>query len=178
LRLDDVAHRVNQRFQEKQMQVKQWIALSAVALATGAAMADQPTDAVTRAQVAQDVISARAAGQLRPAGEAAEYSAPSSQTSSLTRAEVQREVLAARTSGELEAAGEASDFPRSMLAQNASTSTLTRAEVKAQTLEARAAGELMPAGEAVDGAEPQHMARIAVHGAPQVASSARFRAGE
>ena len=49
------------------MNVKKILALSALSLAAGAALADE--SALTRAQVADGVIEARAAGTLVPAGE-------------------------------------------------------------------------------------------------------------
>ena len=136
------------------MQFKQWAALSAVAFATGAVMAAEGADAsaaLTRAQVAQSVLQARAAGQLRPAGDAADFQrAPTLAAATVSRDQVRRDVIAARASGALEPAGEAAGFAPDRLAYT-TASVVTRADVKAQTLRARADGELAPAGEGVDG---------------------------
>lgn len=112
------------------MQVKQWMALGAVAFAAGTVMAAETP--LTRAQVAQSVIASRAAGQLRPTGDAADYQpSVSVVASTVTRDQVRRETLAAR------------------------------AAVKAETLRARADGELVPAGEGIDGVNSVHTARVA-----------------
>jgi hypothetical protein len=134
------------------MQVKQWFTLSAIALATGAALAGQPDGSapLTRAEVRQSVLAARAAGELQPAGEAEEYPRPEASTpSTLTRSQVRQEVLAARASGQLIPAGEGDEefFARS---ESNTGSLLTRADVKAATRQARDAGELIPAGEGDD----------------------------
>jgi len=134
------------------MQVKQWFTFSAIALATSAALAGQPDSGapLSRAEVKQSVLAARAAGDLLPAGEAADYSrAEPSTPSALTRGQVRREVLEARAAGQLIPAGDGEDefFARSEFNTG---SSLTRADVKAATRQARDAGELIPAGEGDD----------------------------
>ncbi len=140
------------------MHTKQLIALSALAFAASAVMAAP----LTRADVEQSVISARAAHQLRPAGDAADYTAPLQSKSSLTRAQVERDVTVARAAGQLQPAGEAGDEPYAWLATDTGT-RVSRASVKAETLRARANGELIPAGE---GAEEGTFARAATPAAP------------
>ncbi|MEP6872881.1 MAG: hypothetical protein ABI887_00800 [Burkholderiales bacterium] len=124
--------------------------LSALSLAAaGAFAAEALADSapLTRAQVVQSVIAARAASELRPAGDAADFqSAPVLTASTVTREQVQREIIAARDAGQLEPAGEA-ELARGWTPTPATTPTLTRAAVKAETRRASAAGELLPAGE-------------------------------
>lgn len=134
------------------MQAKQWFAISAIALATSAALADQPDSSapLTRAEVRQSVLAARAAGDLVPAGEAEDYPhAQTSTPSTLTRSQVREEVIEARAAGQLIPAGEGDDefFARS---EPNIASSLTRADVKTATRQARDAGELIPAGEGDD----------------------------
>jgi hypothetical protein len=95
------------------MQVKQLIALSALALAGTAVLADDITpepaptvSTLTRAEVKAEVQQARARGELRPAGEEDVVVAAPPQRSTLTRAAVKAEVLQARANGELIPAGE------------------------------------------------------------------------
>jgi hypothetical protein len=87
------------------MQVKQLIALSALAVAASAALADDPTpepkltvSTLTRAEVKGDVLQARARGELLAAGEE-ELVAAAPARSTLSRAAVKAEVLQARASG-------------------------------------------------------------------------------
>jgi hypothetical protein len=157
------------------MQVKQLFALTALALAAGAVLADQAAVPLTRAEVEQSVLAARAAGTLMPAGEG-DYpdnmhidAAPSGRT----RAQARAEVLQARAEGTLRHAGE--EDPEELMAydqKHPSTSLLTRAEVKAEVLQARADGELIPAGEGeYPGAEPAtQTARVAATPGQTVAS--------
>ncbi|MEO7337654.1 MAG: DUF4148 domain-containing protein [Caldimonas sp.] len=153
------------------MQVRSLIALSTLALAAGAAMAEQPYDAgasTTRQQVRQDVIDARANGQLRPAGEAYDglpARSVSATGSALARSAVRHDVIEARANGRLQPAGEAADGLLPWTSQ-AATSTLARADVKAETLHARAAGQLIPAGEDVDGLAQVRAATGATHKGP------------
>ena len=133
------------------MNAKQVVFTSVLALVAAGAMADDSarspastTSHLTRAEVRNDVLQARRAGHMPPAGEAYQGTEVSTGTP-LSRAEVKAELSAARRAGELMAAGDAypkqsSDYP--------GTSTLTRAEVKAEVVAARKAGEMMPAGEA------------------------------
>ena len=131
------------------MNVKKILALSALSLAAGAVLADE--SALTRAQVADGVIEARAAGTLVPAGERALPTYATATTSTVTREQVKAEasqVYAAkqRAIPEYEAAGNnatALDYAR----QVSAPSGITRAERKETTLAARAHGELMGAGE-------------------------------
>ena len=130
------------------MNLKQVIGLSALALAAGAAVADDGP--LTRAEVRNEVLAARGAGTLMPAGEASGGVYVTSGTS-VTRSQVKSEALQvdatkARSIHEFETAGnnlQALDYARAM----AAPSTVTRAQGKAATLAARSQGELMGAGE-------------------------------
>jgi len=147
------------------MRTKSILSLAAlIAVAGSAFAADLPSTSapLTREQVRESVIAARAAGQLRPAGEAYDGPAPydtAAGHSQVTRAEVRHEVAVARAAGELAPAGEAGDNVYALPAP--ATSTVSRAEVKAETLQARADGELIPAGEDVDGAAGTRTVRTA-----------------
>jgi hypothetical protein len=131
------------------MNVKQLFALTALALAAGTALADgAPGTPLTRAEVRQSVLDARANGTLRHAGEIApeemtpekmQLSAPST----TTRAQEKASVLEARADGKLVPAGEGSPADY----QVSPPSTLTRAQVRAEVLQARADGTLIPAGQ-------------------------------
>jgi hypothetical protein len=136
------------------MKVKQLFALSALALATSAVLAQQATDVpLTRAEVRQQVLDARANGTLRHAGETAPeemtpYKAQLAAPSTITRAQQNAIVLRARAAGQLAHAGSVAPEEEMEYAQaHPSTTTLTRAEVKEQVLEARADGTLIPAGQ-------------------------------
>jgi hypothetical protein len=132
------------------MNLKQVISLSALALAAGAAFADQGP--LTRAEVRNEVLAARADGTLLPAGQAEASAVAAPATSTLARAQVKseaRQVYAAKRQSihEFEVAGnnsQALDYARAMKAP----SSISRAEEKAVTLAARSQGELMGAGEA------------------------------
>lgn len=159
------------------MQVKQLFALSALALAASAALADQAAAGpLTRAEVEQSVLAARAAGTLIPAGEGdyPESTPIDGVPSSRTRAQARAEVLQARAEGTLRHAGE--EDPEELMAydqKHPSTSLLTRAQVKAEVLQARAEGELTPAGEGeYPGAEP---ARQIAHVAPTLGQNVASR---
>jgi hypothetical protein len=135
------------------MKAKQLLTLASLTLAAGAVLADDvPGVPLTRAQVAQSVLAARAAGTLSPAGPS--YDGPPARTvagtpSGLTRATTKAEVLRARTAGTLAHAGSVAPEEEMAYAQaHPSTSTLTRAEVNAEVLQARANDQLVPAGEA------------------------------
>ena len=131
------------------MNVKKILALSALSLAAGAALADE--SALTRDQVGDGVIEARAAGTLVPAGERALPIYATATTSTVTREQVKAEasqVYAAkqRATAEYESAANsvtALDYAR----QVSAPSGITRAERRETTLAARANGELMGAGE-------------------------------
>ena len=142
------------------MKVHQLFTVSVLSLAASVVMAGTPGDnaPLTRAQVSQSVIAARAAGQLTPAGEGERAFEPTKSTSTLTRSEMKREVIEARADGELRPAGEGAD--ETYLAKTATVSDLTRADVKAATLQARKAGELVPAGEG-PGEPAPHIAQAA-----------------
>jgi hypothetical protein len=132
------------------MNIKQLLVLSTLSVAAAAALADT-TAPLTRAEVRQSVLAARAAGQLIPAGQAEDFPAATrAAPSTLTRAEVRADVLAARADGQLLPAGEGADEPQ-FKSDAAAPSQLARAEVKAEVLAARKAGELIPAGENDDG---------------------------
>ena len=129
------------------MNLKKLLGLTALALAAAAAVAQDGS--VTRAQVRQDVLAARAARTLIPAGEGITpgYPRASDRASDMSRAQVRQEVLQARAAGQLEPAGQGSPEDRIYAQAVASPSTIARSEVKEQVLEARANGELVPAGE-------------------------------
>jgi Domain of unknown function (DUF4148) len=131
------------------MNIKKILALSALSLAAGAVLADE--SALTRAQVGDGVIEARASGMLVPAGERSLPSYATATTSTVTREQVKAEaskVYAAkqRAIAEYESAANsvtALDYAR----QVSAPSGITSAERKETTLAARAHGELMGAGE-------------------------------
>jgi hypothetical protein len=131
------------------MHLKQAIGLSALALAAGAALADEGP--LTRAEVSNQVIAARATGTLMPAGEANEPGYVTSRPSVVARSQVKVEAgqmyaTKARSIPELEAAGnntQGLDYARA----SAARSTITRSEMRAATRTARSEGELMGAGE-------------------------------
>jgi len=132
------------------MNIRQSLALTTLAIAAGSALAGEPPDSsspLTRAEVRQSVIAARNAGELLPAGDAAEYPRPQhTAPSTLTRSEVRKKVIEARDAGELIPAGEGDDefFARSA---PLTFSGLTRADERSAVLRARDAGELIPAGD-------------------------------
>jgi hypothetical protein len=136
------------------MKVKQLFALGALTLATGAVLAQQAPDVpLTRAEVRQQVLDARADGTLRHAGEIGPeemtpYKAQIQARSTLSRAQENQAVLKARAAGQLAHTGNVAPEEEMEYAQaHPSTSTLTRADAKEQVLEARADGTLIPAGE-------------------------------
>jgi hypothetical protein len=109
---------------------------------TSLSRADENSPAVSRADVKAAVLSARATGTLRPAGEAAEYDVAPPRGSQRSRAELHAEVLGARAAGELVPAGEAvTPFAEP------GVSTLVRADVKTEVRLARLQGELIPSGQ-------------------------------
>jgi len=135
------------------VKAKQLFTLAALALAGGAALADEaPGAPLTRAEVTQSVLAARAAGKLAPAGPG--YDGPPARTaadtaSQLTRAEANAAVLQARAAGTLPHAGAVAPEEEMAYAQaHPSTSLVARAQVKAEVLQARARDQLVPAGEA------------------------------
>jgi hypothetical protein len=131
------------------MNLKQVLSLSALALAAGAALADEGP--LTRAAVRNEVPAARAAGTLLPAGEGAQPGYVTSGPSAVARSQVKSEArqvpaTKARSIPEFESAGnnaQGLDYAR----QSAAPSTITRADRKAATLAARSQGQLMGAGE-------------------------------
>jgi len=134
------------------MKTKQIFAIVPLALAAGAALAEEAAP-VTRAEVRQQVLVARANGTLPHAGEAGPeevtlYRAQVEAPPTLTRAERKNVVLQARAANQLAHAGAVAPEEEMAYARaHPSTSTLTRAEVRQQVLEARANGTLVPAGE-------------------------------
>ena len=96
----------------------------------------------TRAEVRAQVLEARATGQLRPAGEAAEPMSYRFGAPTRTRAEVRAEVLMARAQGDLVAAGQGAEADEAT-----GLSMRARADVRAETVMARLQGELVPSGE-------------------------------
>lgn len=147
------------------MQTKSLIAAAALALVAGASFADTlPADRpLTRAEVQQSVLQARASGELRPAGEAGDDPfVPLNARSNVTRADVERQVAAARAAGQLTPAGQGYDVTVATLGTASQT---TRAALRAEVLQARADGTLAPAGQA-SGDEGEHYA----HATPEHAS--------
>jgi Domain of unknown function (DUF4148) len=143
--------------QEIIMKTKQLFALTALTLAASAVLADEaPGTPLTRAEVVQSVLAARANGTLRHTGEIApeEMTADKAQIeapSNLTAAQESAIVLQARAAHALAHTGPVAPEEDMEYAQaHPSTSTLARAEVKAEVLEARADGTLIPAGQAED----------------------------
>jgi len=135
------------------MNFKPLFAITALALAGSAVFADEaPGAPLSRAEVVQSVLAARAAGALHPAGEGPQgpgYPQAGATTSQLTRDQMGAQVLQARAAGALAHAGSVAPEEEMAYAQaHPSASTLTRAQVKAEVLQARANGELVPAGEA------------------------------
>ena len=134
------------------------LALGILAFAANVAMADETagkSTSLTRAEVVRSVISARAAGQLVPAGEGGDTRVSrSDSTSTFSRSDVKRDVIVARSAGQLIPAGEAGD-ERIARAVFSGDVRVTRAEVKAETLRARASGELVPAGDAYGSGDVQ-----------------------
>jgi len=140
------------------MNRKTTLALATFAVAIGSAFAADLSAAapLTREQVRDTVLAARAAGDLKPAGPEYDGPAPRGRVDfDVTRAEVRHEVAVARAEGQLEPAGEAGDSALPL--PPPSTSTLSRATVKAETLLARDDGELIPAGEDIDGGASRSM---------------------
>jgi len=135
------------------MHTKPLFALATLALASSAVLADEaPSGPLTRTEVTQSVLAARAAGTLAPAGEA--YDGPPATTAAAatpqSRAATKADVLQARAAGTLAHAGSVAPEEEMAYARaHPSTSILTRAEVKAEVLQARAQDQLVPAGEAV-----------------------------
>lgn len=129
------------------MNIRHTFIASVLPFVSLAALAADPVDAgaPSRASANASVIAARAAHQLRPAGEAAEYDPPTtaSMASAVARADVNEQVRVARAKGELRPAGEADSYS---FAPDPLTWERSRAEVKAEFLAARANGELIPAG--------------------------------
>jgi hypothetical protein len=128
------------------------LAAARAAAASGAFAAD-PSGSPSRAEVKASVLEARAHGQLRPAGEAAEpfMSAPGGST--LTYRQVRDATLLARAHGELVPAGEGSPVVETPGTQ------MARADVKEATRQARMHGELIPAGEGIGPVEMRMAAR-------------------
>src|SRR5258706_7325921 len=96
---------------ESIMKAKQLLALTVLTLAAGAVLADEaPGTPVTRAEVRQSVLDARASGTLRHAGDAGPeemtpYKAQLATPSTITRAGEHSSVLQARAAGALAHAG-------------------------------------------------------------------------
>ena len=102
---------------------------------------------LSRADVVEQTLAAREAGQLMPAGEGSPTDNQFAVHSDKTRAERKAETLAARSKGEF-APGGLGLYKSNMSQQTAvAGSTKTRAERKAETQQAAARHQLMPAGE-------------------------------
>jgi hypothetical protein len=137
---------------ESIMKANQIFTIAAVALAATGAFAEQ-AESVTRQEVKQQVLAARASGTLAHAGDAGPeektpYRAQVEAPPTLTRAEGQHAVLDARATHRLAHAGAVAPEEEMAYARaHPSTSTLTRAEVRQQVLEARTNHTLIPAGQ-------------------------------
>jgi hypothetical protein len=139
--------------------------ITALALAAGGAFAE-PAAPLTRHEVKQEVLAARASGTLRHAGDAgpeertperAQIEAPSM----LTRADGKSAVLAARAAHQLAHAGAVAPEEEMAYARaHPSASTMTRAEVRLQVVEARANGTLIPPGQGESFEAPRTTARL------------------
>jgi len=133
------------------MQAKSLFVLSALVLAAGSVLADTTPNSnqpLTRAEVRQSVVDARANGELRPVGEAGDevWTPAEAPRSTLTRAEVVQQIVAARAAGELSPVGEQGDAFFSAGVQPSGPGK-SRAQVVAETRQARDAGLLEPAGQ-------------------------------
>ena len=146
------------------MNTRNLFAVSLLAAVTGTAFAQGD---LSRAQVNQEVLAARAAGQLVPAGERG-LLVVNNQPSTRSLADVRSEVLAARRDGDLVPAGQGPVDVRPTLA-----SDTTRFAVKSDVRRARADGELIPAGEGVE--TPLFAQSRATHRSGAVAYSAADR---
>jgi len=129
------------------------IVAAALAAATSGALAADPSGNPTRAEVSASVLQARAHGQLRPAGEAAEPLQSPAVSSTLTSRQVREETLLARSHNQLVPAGEGSPVVEPGGTQ------LARADVKEATRLARMNHELVPAGEGMGPVEIRMAAR-------------------
>jgi len=118
----------------------------AIAFAAGAAFAAGPQDTErSRADVVNETLAARAAGELAPAGEfSGSISHALPRVSTLTRRDVAAEVANARAEGTLASAGEGFD---PAVQRGGAPTLVARSVVKSETLATRRAGELVPAGE-------------------------------
>ena len=108
---------------------------------------------MSRAEVKQQALAARANGTLGHAGEAGPeemtpYKAQVEAAPTLTRAEAKNAVLKARAEHELAHAGSVGPEEEMAYARaHPSTSTVTRLGIKQQVLAARSSGTLIPAGQ-------------------------------
>ena len=161
------------------MKVKQLFALTALTLAAGAVLADEaPGTPLSRDEVRQSVLDARANGTLRHAGDTAPeettpYKAQLATPSTVTRGQEQASVLQARSAGALAHTGSVAPEEDMKYAQaHPSTSTVTRADVKEEVLEARANGTLIPAGEGEYSVPPgEQTQRMAAKPSPNLLAS-------
>ena len=129
-----------------------FLAITTLALASGAVLAQEAVP-LTRAEVKQQVLDARANGTLRHAGETGPeemtpYKAQIEAAPTLSHAQEKAAVLEARAAHQLAHTGSVAPEEEMEFAQaHPSTSTLSRTDVKVQVLEARANGTLIPAGQ-------------------------------
>jgi hypothetical protein len=148
------------------MQVKQVFVIGAMALATGAAFAQAASNVpLSRAQVAESVLDARAAGTLTPAGEGMTPGYGGAGPSQTTRAAVDAQVLQARASGDLVPAAINSPSVKFYNQLIAAPSTTTRDHVRDEVSEARFNGTLIPAGQG-EFVGPESIVHVARHAAP------------
>ena len=126
------------------MNAKQLVIASVVIAATSAAVVPLAFAGERMGASATEIVQARQSGQMRPAGEAAEYRRfEVFAGTSRSRADVIAETLRARSEGTLIAAGEA--FAPNEAATFA-PSMLARSAVREDVLAARAHGALIPSG--------------------------------
>jgi hypothetical protein len=148
------------------MQVKQMFVIGALALATGAVFAQEASNVpLSRAQVVQSVLDARAEGTLAPAGEGVTPGYGGAGASHTSRTAVENGVLQARASGDLVPAGGGAPNDKAYDLMAAAPSSMTRDQVKEQVLEARAEGALIPAGQG-EFAAPEAVVHVARSAAP------------
>ncbi len=130
------------------MQVKQMLVVGALALATGAAFAQEAAGIpLSRARVDRSVLAAGAAGRLTPPGQDVTPGYGLAGPSHITRAAVRNEVLQASAAGTLVPPGGGSPGNRAYRRSVAAPSSVTRNQVESRVLEASAEGALIPAGQ-------------------------------
>jgi len=129
-----------------------FLATAALAIVSSAVLAQEAAP-LTRVEVKQQVLAARANHTLIHAGEAGPeemtpYKAQIEAAPTLSRGQEKADVLQARAAHQLAHTGSVAPEEEMLYARShPSTSTLTRGDVRESVLEARANGTLIPAGE-------------------------------